>query len=77
MGRGIAQLMARGGKPTILHDAVPGMAATAKATILAGIEQRIALGKADEDELAASTRNIVIADYLRSRALRACHRSHH
>lgn len=64
MGRGIAQLMARGGKRTILYDAVPGTAATAKATILAGIEERIARGRAGEDELAVAARNIVIADDL-------------
>ncbi|HEY4123605.1 MAG TPA: 3-hydroxyacyl-CoA dehydrogenase NAD-binding domain-containing protein, partial [Rhizomicrobium sp.] len=61
MGRGIAQLLARGGKRAILYDAVPGTAATAKAAILAGIEERIARGKAGEDELASCTRNIVIA----------------
>jgi 3-hydroxybutyryl-CoA dehydrogenase len=64
MGRGIAQLLARGGKRTIFYDAVPGTAATAKRTILAGIEERIARGKAGDDELALADRNIVIADDL-------------
>ncbi len=64
MGRGIAHLMARGGKRTILYDAAAGMAAKAKATILADIEQRIARGKAADAELAACSGNIIIAGEL-------------
>jgi 3-hydroxybutyryl-CoA dehydrogenase len=64
MGRGIAHLMARSGKQTILHDAVPGMAAKARATILAEIEQRIARGKTNQAELDTCTSNIIIANDL-------------
>jgi len=62
MGRGIAHLMARGGKQTILYDAAAGMAAKAKATILAEIEQRIARGRATDAELSTCSGNIVVAD---------------
>ena len=62
MGRGIAHLTARGGKQTFLYDAAAGMAAKAKTTILAGIEQRIASGKATDAELSACTRNIVVVN---------------
>ena len=64
MGRGIAHLLARGGKRTILYDAAAGMAAKAKAAILADVEQRIACGKATDADLAACTGNIIVAGEL-------------
>ncbi|MEK1852945.1 MAG: 3-hydroxyacyl-CoA dehydrogenase NAD-binding domain-containing protein [Phyllobacterium sp.] len=64
MGRGIAHLMARGGKQTILYDAAAGMAEKAKMSILAEVDQRIARGKANEAELSACTSNITIVGNL-------------
>ncbi len=60
MGRGIAHLMARGGRQTFLFDMMPGMAAKAKATILAELEQRVARGKAEITELKTCGENIVV-----------------
>ncbi|QND50450.1 3-hydroxyacyl-CoA dehydrogenase (plasmid) [Phyllobacterium sp. 628] len=64
MGRGIAQLMARSGLRTILYDAQDGMAAKAKAAILAEIDQRIARGKPASAEREACARNIAVATAL-------------
>ncbi|MGH9916802.1 MAG: 3-hydroxyacyl-CoA dehydrogenase NAD-binding domain-containing protein, partial [Pyrinomonadaceae bacterium] len=64
MGRGIAHLIARSGIRAILHDTQEGMAAKAKATILAEIDQRIARGKSTEGERDACAGNIVIAETL-------------
>ncbi|MGO4450301.1 3-hydroxyacyl-CoA dehydrogenase NAD-binding domain-containing protein [Phyllobacterium sp. TAF24] len=64
MGRGIAHLIARSGIRAILHDTQEGMAAKAKATILAEIDLRIARGKSTEGERDACAGNIVIAETL-------------
>lgn len=64
MGRGIAHLIARSGIKIILHDMQEGMAAKAKATILAEIDQRIARGKSTEGERDACAGNIIIAETL-------------
>lgn len=68
MGRGIAHLLARSGIKTILYDTQDGMAAKAKALILADIGQRIARGKSTEAERDACAGNIVIAATLQDMA---------
>ncbi|MBZ3695271.1 3-hydroxyacyl-CoA dehydrogenase NAD-binding domain-containing protein [Phyllobacterium calauticae] len=68
MGRGIAHLLARSGIKTILYDTQDGMAAKAKAAILADIGQRIARGKSTEGERDACAGNIVIAATLQDMA---------
>lgn len=68
MGRGIAHLLARSGIQTILYDTQDGMAAKAKAIILADIDQRIARGKSTEGERAACAGNIMIAKTLQDMA---------
>ncbi|MBA8879869.1 3-hydroxyacyl-CoA dehydrogenase NAD-binding domain-containing protein [Phyllobacterium myrsinacearum] len=68
MGRGIAHLLARSGIKTILYDTQEGVAAKAKALILADIDQRIARGKSTEGERDACARNIRIAGTLQDMA---------
>ncbi|HJQ58789.1 MAG TPA: 3-hydroxyacyl-CoA dehydrogenase NAD-binding domain-containing protein, partial [Vineibacter sp.] len=71
MGRGIAQVSAQGGMRTIMYDAAPDGAASAKNAIVATLQGLVAKNRLTAEASAAAERNLVPAQSLK--ALADCH----
>ncbi len=71
MGRGIAQVSAQGGIRTIMYDAAPDGAATARGAIVATMKGLVDKGRLTAEAFAVAERNLEVADSLP--ALAACH----